>query len=112
PLDSPDPKLFPITVIRGDLTESEKLMQSLQNRNILLMLHHSELRKNLPTHRHARLPVDSDEEAAFSIDESDNPFCAQSFLLVVCTGWFVTLVEYHRILQMFQQIARCTSCHY
>ncbi len=35
----------------------------------------------------------------------------QSFLLVVCTGWIVTRVEYHRILQMFQHIARCASYH-
>lgn len=76
------------------------------------MLHHTKLRKDLPADLHTRLPIDADEEATFSIDESDDPVGTQSFLLVVCTGWIVTLFEYHRILQMFQHIARCTSCHY
>ena len=110
-LDSSDSELFPITMIRGDLPESEELVKSLQNRNIALMLHHSELGKNLPPDCHAGLPVHSDEEAAFSVDESDHPFCAQSFLLVVCTGWIFTRIEYHRILQIFQHTARCAACH-
>src|SRR5262249_53961882 len=63
------------------------------------------------TDLHTRLLVDADEEATFSIDEPDDPVGVQSFLLVVCTGWIFTLVEYHRILQMFQHIARCASCH-
>ena len=68
------------------VTESEKLLQPLQNRYIFLVLHHAELGKDLPTSRHTRLSIDPDEEAPFSIDKSDDPVGTQSFLLVVCTG--------------------------
>jgi hypothetical protein len=85
-LDSSDSQLLTVTVIRGDLAKSEKFLQLLQNRYISLVLHHAKLGKDLPTSRHAGLSVDADEEAPFSIDESNNPVGTQSFLLVVCTG--------------------------
>jgi len=109
--DSSDSELFPITMIGGDLTKPEEPLQLLKNRYIFPVLHHSKLWEDLPAQLHARLPVDPHEEASFSVDESDNPVGTQSFLLVVCTGWVFTRIEYHRILQMFQHIARCTFCH-
>src|SRR5207247_1015838 len=98
-------------MIRGDLAEPKKLLKSFENRHILLMLHHAELGEDLPADLHTGLSIDANKEAPFSIDKSDDPLGAQSFLLVVCTGWIFTLLEYHRILQIFQHIARCTSCH-
>jgi hypothetical protein len=88
--DSSGAKLFSITMIRGDLSVPEKFLQPLQNRYILLMLHHSKLWKDLPTDLHGRLPIDANEETTFSIDKPDNPFGTQSFLLIICTHHIVT----------------------
>src|SRR5574341_740945 len=111
-LEPSNSQFFSITMIHSDLTASEELLQPFQNRHVPFVLHHTELGKDLPPDLHTRLPVDANEEAAFSVDESDDPIGVQSFLLVVCTGWIFTLFEYHRILQIFQHIARCTSHHY
>src|SRR4029077_8893394 len=111
-LESSDSQFFSITIIHSDLTASKKLLQPLEKRHVPFVLHHTELGKNLPADFHTRLPIDANEEATFSIDKSDNPVGTQSFLLIVCTGWIVTRIEYHRILQIFQHIARCTSYHY
>ncbi len=81
-----------ITMVGSDLTATEELTESLQNRNVPLVLYHAELRKDLPANFHRGLPIDADEKAPFSVDESDNPLGTQPFLLVVCTGRIVTRV--------------------
>src|SRR5882672_7314937 len=88
--ESPDAELLSITVIRGDLTASEKLTELLEEGNIPLVLHHAELRKDLPADFHRGLPVDADEEASLSVNEADDPFGTQAFLLVVCTDRIFT----------------------
>ncbi len=77
-------------MIRGDLTAPEELSKLLEEGNIPLMLHHAELRKDLPADLHRGLPVDADEKTTFSIDEADDPFGTQAFLLVVCTDRIIT----------------------
>ena len=66
------------------------MRSSFEDGNVPLVLHHAELWKDLPTYRHAGLPVDADEETTFSIDKPDDPIGTRPFLLVVCTGWIVT----------------------
>jgi hypothetical protein len=88
--ESSDAELFAVTVIRRDLTTSEKLAKLFENEDVPLMLHHAELWKDLPANFHRGLPVDADEEASLSIDKADHPAGAQAFLLIVCTGRIVT----------------------
>ena len=54
------------------------------------MLDHAELWKDLPADLHRGLPIHTDEEASFSIDEADYPFGTQAFLLITCTDRIVT----------------------
>jgi hypothetical protein len=89
-LESPDAELLSITVIRRDLTAPEKLAKLLEEGNIPHVLHHAELRKDLPADFHRGLPINADEEATLSIDKTDHPFGTQAFLLVVCTDRIVT----------------------
>ena len=89
-LESPDAELLSITMIRGDLTAPEKLSKLLEEGDIPLMLHHAELWKDLPANLHRGLPIDADEEASLSVNETDDPFGTQAFLLVVCTDRIFT----------------------
>ena len=54
------------------------------------MLDHAELWKDLPADLRRGLPIHTDEEASFSIDEADYPFGTQAFLLITCTDRIVT----------------------
>jgi hypothetical protein len=89
-LESSDAELLSITMIRGDLTTPEELSKLLKERDIPLVLHHAKLGKDLPADFHRGLPVDADEEASLSVDEADDPFGTQAFLLVVCTDRIFT----------------------
>jgi len=89
-LESSDAELPSITMVRGDLTTPEELSKLLEERDIPLVLRHAKLRKDLPADLHRGLPVDADEEASLSIDEADDPFGTQAFLLVVCTDRIIT----------------------
>ena len=91
-LESPDTELLSITMIRGDLTAPEKRSKLFEEGNIPLMLHHAELRKDLPANFHRGLPVDADEEASLPIDKTDDPVGTQAFLLIACTDRIVTHV--------------------
>ena len=84
-LKSSDAELLSITMVRGDLTAPEELSKLLEERDIPLVLHHTELGKDLPADFHRGLPVDADEEASLSVNEADDPIGTQAFLLVVCT---------------------------
>jgi len=91
-LQSPDTEFLSITMVCSDLTATEEFAESLQDRDVPLMLYHAELRKDLPAYLHRGLPIDADEETPFPVDESDNPLGTQPFLLVVCTGRIFTRV--------------------
>jgi hypothetical protein len=77
-------------VIHGDLTAPEELSKLLEQSSVPLVLHHAELRKDLPANFHRGLPIHANVEAAFAVDETDHPLGTQAFLLVVCTDRFVT----------------------
>ena len=89
-LEPSDAELLSITMIRDDLTAPEKLAELLEEGYIPLVLHHAELWKDLPADLHRGLPIDADEEATLSVNEADDPFGTQAFLLVVCTDRIVT----------------------
>ena len=89
-LDPPDAELLSITVIDGDLTATEERSKLLEEGNVPLMLHHAKLWKDLPANLHRGLPIYTDEETSFPIDETDDPVGTQAFLLVVCTDRIVT----------------------
>ena len=74
-------------------------------------LGHRELVLDLPAESTTRVPNHRDREAAFTVDEADDPLLdTWPFLLIVRTGWIVTahaspshedvtrMDEYHRIL--------------
>ena len=88
--DSPNAEFLAITVIDGDLSAAEETSELLEEGDIPLMLYHAELWKDLPANRHRGLPIDTDEEASLSIDETNHPLGTQAFLLVVCTDRIVT----------------------
>jgi hypothetical protein len=77
-------------VIRRDLTTPEELAEPLEEGNIPLVLDHAELWKDLPADLHRGLPIHTNEEASFSVDETNHPFGTQAFLLITCTDRIVT----------------------
>jgi hypothetical protein len=81
---------FAITMVGSDLPASEESSESFEDRDVPFVLNHAELRKDLPANFHRGLSVDADEEASLSIDEADDPFGTQAFLLITCTDRIVT----------------------
>ena len=88
-----DAEFHAVTVINGDLAATEERSKLLKEGNIPLVLHHAKLWKDLPANFHRGLPIYTDEETSFPIDETDDPIGTQAFLLVVCTGRIVTHVR-------------------
>ena len=89
-LESSDTELPSITMVDGDLTAAEKLAQLLENDNVPLVLHHTELWKDLPADLHRGLPIHADEEASSPSTKANHPFGTQAFLLITCTDRIVT----------------------
>jgi len=85
-----DAEFHSITVIDGDLTALEEHSKLIEEGDIPLVLHHAELWKDLPANFHRGLPINADEKASLSIDETDYPLGTQAFLLVACTDRIVT----------------------
>jgi hypothetical protein len=78
-----------VAPVRKDPPNSEEASQLLQARTASLTLNHYETMYHLiagsvaDAIRAARLPHESDREAAFSVDEANDPTdCDQSFLLI------------------------------
>jgi hypothetical protein len=99
-----------VSVIPTNLSAFEEPLQEVKHLHALLSLHHSECRLNLPTGLTRVVSKDWNTEAAFAVDEADDPLRETwPFLLIVRTGWLFTIHastlrngcvidEYHRIL--------------
>jgi hypothetical protein len=69
----PDAKAIPVRMISSDRAGTEEPFQGHQNLPIAVVLDHHELGQDLKAYRHFGMPGDADMEAAFGIDESDDP---------------------------------------
>jgi hypothetical protein len=70
---------------------SKVALNQIEHMRTPLALHHCESRLHHPSDPHARIPMDRKTEAAFSVDEADDPLLdSWPFLLIARTGWFVT----------------------
>jgi hypothetical protein len=112
-----------VPAIAADTSTSEELLQHVQNLHTSLSLNHCEARLDLPTNATRGVPKDWNAEAAFTVDEADDPLCnTWPFLLIVRAGRIVT----HALTlprgsdskwvapdtRSFQQIASCTLRNY
>jgi hypothetical protein len=80
-----------VTVIATDLSAPEEPLHSMQNIGALLALDHRERRLNLPACTARAIPEDRNAEAAFAVDEADDPLRETwPFLLIVRTGRIFT----------------------
>ena len=66
-----------LRMIRTNHAAPKKLLERVKQLDVPLMLHNCELRKDLESGSHFRVPVDADEETAFAVNESDDPLCFQ-----------------------------------
>ena len=79
--------------VRVDPPTAEEVSDDLERGNARGALYYHELRLHLPAQRF-RVALDRHGEAAFTIDEPDNPSCdSQSFLLIIRTRHVVTIVN-------------------
>jgi hypothetical protein len=96
--------------MKSDVTTREVLLHSMQRIEAPFSLYHCERRLNLPTDPCRMVPKDRNAEAAFAVDEADDPLRETwPFLLIVRTGRVFTshavtlrtgcdMSEYRRIL--------------
>jgi hypothetical protein len=77
-------------MVGGDSTAPEELAELLEENHVPLVLDHAELWKDLPADLHRGLPIHTDEETSFSVDETNHPFGTQAFLLITCTDRIFT----------------------
>ena len=100
-----------VTTILDHRATPELLEEELDGGSGGCGLGHRELVLDLPAESTTRVPNHRDREAAFTVDEADDPLLGTwPFLLIVRTGWIVTahttssqegvtrMGEYHRIL--------------
>jgi hypothetical protein len=99
-----------VSIITTNLSAPEKLLQEVKHLYALFSLDHCERRLNLPARTTRVVSKDWNAEAAFAVDEADDPLRETwPFLLIVRTGWIFTnhvstlrnecdVDEYHRIL--------------
>jgi len=77
--------------IAADRTTPEVLLEQVQNLHTASSLTDRELRLDLPTVSARLIPEDRNAEAAFAVDEADDPLCSYwPFLLIDRTGRIVT----------------------
>ena len=92
--DRPSVHVLPTVVISTvdlDLTNSEELLQLVQDVHAPFALSHDELRLNLPTQARRGVPEERNAEAALAVDEPDDPLLESwPFLLIVRTERIVT----------------------
>ena len=62
-----------LCMIRTNHAAPEKLLECVEQLDVPLMLCNCELREDLESGSHLRVPVDSDEETSFAVNESDHP---------------------------------------
>src|ERR1700674_1462284 len=62
-----------LCVIRSNHAAPKKCFECMEQLDIPFVLHNCEFRKNLKSRSHLRVRIDSDEETAFAIHESDDP---------------------------------------
>src|SRR5262245_59864061 len=85
-----------VPAIDSDVTASEVLLQCVQNLHAPRSLRHGELGLNLPAEPRRRVTEDRNTEAAFAVDEPDDPLLESCpFLLIVRTDRIVTRHVYH-----------------
>ncbi len=72
-LDAAHPVFPSLAVIPTHAPEAEKSLQCVQNVEIAAVLNDAEFRDDLHPDTDRRVSLDSDEEAPFSVDESDHP---------------------------------------
>ena len=66
-------KAQPVTVIPAHHSAFKKCFERVEDLNVPLMLHDYELGQDLVSRRHLVVPLDSNEEATFSISEPNDP---------------------------------------
>ena len=99
---------------------TEVVPDELQCRHASRSLNDRETWLHLPSDLVRRIPINRNAEAAFTVDEADDPLLDPwPFLLIARTGRIFTahvltliattdMNEYRRIHRVFQQIASCT----
>ncbi len=97
-LEAPDaeaPHILAMIVvprIAYDVAAAKVLIHSVSNTYALLSLNDRECGFDLPTYLTRSVPKDRNTEAAFAVDEADNPLRkAWPFLLIVRTGRIFTI---------------------
>jgi len=90
-LETPYPELPSFLVIPTDAPEAEKPLQSVEYVEIASVLHDAKLRYDLVADLDRRVSLDADEEATFSVDESNHPirveFHRDCQLLTGCSAY-------------------------
>ena len=95
--DAVSVQVFPMVIVTSVATYMaafEEPLQLVQNMHAPRSLDHGEVRLNLPTETTTVVPEDRNTEAAFAVDEADDPLLETwPFLLIVCTEQIFTLAS-------------------
>ena len=87
-------QVFPVVIVTSvaaDITAFEESLQFVQDMHAPRALNHAEVRLNLPTKTTASVSEDRNTEAAFAVDEADDPLLETwPFLLIGRTDRIVT----------------------
>ena len=80
-----------VSAIAIDVSASEEVLKHFKNVDTSRTLHNRKTRLTLPSNLHYSIAIDRTAEAAFSVNEADDPLLdTWPFLLIVRTGRFVT----------------------
>ena len=92
-------QVFPVVIVTSvatDMAAFEVPLQLAQNMHAPRSLDHAEVRLDLPTQTTTVIPKDRNTEAAFAVDEADDPLLETwPFLLIGRTGRIVTVHVTH-----------------
>lgn len=87
-------QVFPVVIVTSvatDVAAFEETLQFVQDMHAPRSLDHAEVRLNLPTETTTTVPEDRNTEAAFAVDEADDPLLESwPFLLIGRTDRIVT----------------------
>src|SRR5262245_47263431 len=67
------PVRHPVAIVLANNTASEVRLQCMKDLNIAFVLYDGELRQHLSSSSHSRMSIHAHVEAAFAIDEPDDP---------------------------------------
>jgi hypothetical protein len=85
-----------VASVATDMAASEEPLQFVQNLHAPRALDHAEVRLNLPAETTTLVPEDRNTEAAFAVDEADDPLLESwPFLLIGRTDRIVTVHVTH-----------------